>query len=311
MTHLIRANGSEGLVFDNRGRIFEFNSHEYLPQSQMKAYIVPTDFSDNSLNALNFALGIAGQVPRKIVLLSVVSVPSSSAGMLMSLKRKMLENAQDEMEALMRRLRAQYADSGKDFPAIEPVVVEGSPVETILDAAENYQAAAIVMGTRGASGIEGQLLGSNTSKVIEKAELPVLAVPGNAQFNGFGKVVYATESLASDDPSFSKLQDQLADFSVSFEVLHIQPLRNESQAAVYEEKAAAFKQAIGLANLAVNVIYHDDVQEAILEFVRNTHAGMLAMVTEERGFLRKVFDPSLTRKVALRAELPLLVFHNR
>lgn len=276
----------------------------------MKTYIVPTDFSANAQNALDYALAIAAEVPRKIVLLSVVSVPSSSAGMLMSLRRKMVETAEAEMASLMEKLKGHSTDLQKLSPQIDPVVVEGNTTETILDAAETYGASAIIMGTRGASGLEGQLMGSNTSKVIEKAKIPVLAVPGDCVFQGFGKVVFCTESLDANDPSFSKLRDELAAFpEVNYEILHIRPSRFEGNDQETLIKAENFKEIAGMPNLTVHIRYADDVQEAILNFTKESSAGLLAMVTEQRGIIRKVFDPSLTRKVALRAEQPLLVFH--
>ena len=110
-------------------------------------------------------------------------------------------------------------------------------------------------------------------------------------------------------PSCSKLPlGHVEAFDVKYEVLHVQSPSKSDDAEV-EAKAAAFKAAVNLENLSVNIRKSDDVQLAIADFVRETQAGLLAMVTEERGFLRKVFDPSLTRKMALQAETALMVFH--
>ena len=276
----------------------------------MKTYLVPTDYSDNARNALDYALAVASKVKRKIVLLSVYNIPSSSVGMLMSLKRKLLEGAEDGMVALLKEIQEEYAAKGVALPEIETVVVEGNPVDTILEAVDNFKVSAIFMGTQGASGLEGRLLGSNTSKVIERANIPVLAIPENAKFNGFGTVVYATETLASDDKSFLKLLEQLEAFDVKYEVLHVQS-SSEPNGAAIEEKAKAFEAAMNMDNLSVSIRKNDDVQMAIADFVKESQAGLLAMVTEQRGFLRRVFDPSLTRKMVLQAETALMVFHKK
>ena len=60
----------------------------------------------------------------------------------------------------------------------EPVAVEATgPVwKTILDVADRYGAAMIVMGSRGLTGVRSMLLGSVSSAVVEHADRPTLVV---------------------------------------------------------------------------------------------------------------------------------------
>jgi nucleotide-binding universal stress UspA family protein len=60
----------------------------------------------------------------------------------------------------------------------EPVVIEAAgPVwETIVEIADRHDAATIVMGSRGLTGIRSMLLGSVSSAVVEHADRPTLVV---------------------------------------------------------------------------------------------------------------------------------------
>ena len=55
-------------------------------------------------------------------------------------------------------------------------IVVGDPAEMIVRFASEKQCDQIVMGPRGAGGIQGLLLGSVTSKVMQLAKTPVLLV---------------------------------------------------------------------------------------------------------------------------------------
>jgi nucleotide-binding universal stress UspA family protein len=55
-------------------------------------------------------------------------------------------------------------------------ILEGSPAEAILDVAKTRQVDLIVMGSRGLGRLAGALLGSQSQKVVQHAQCPVLIV---------------------------------------------------------------------------------------------------------------------------------------
>ena len=67
---------------------------------------------------------------------------------------------------------------GKEGIEVETRLVEASPTEGILRAAEPLGADMIVMGTHGRSGLNRLLLGSVAEKVMRQARVPVLTVRG-------------------------------------------------------------------------------------------------------------------------------------
>ncbi len=78
-------------------------------------------------------------------------------------------------------------------------------VDEALSLIADYKIDIVVMGTHGASGITELILGSNTASVIEKAPVPVLAIPANAVYTGINNVVYAYDEIKSGLPSFQRL----------------------------------------------------------------------------------------------------------
>ena len=70
----------------------------------MDKILFPTDFSNNALNALDYALEFANVFGSKLVMIHAVSVPSK-AGTLHVLERKMEEDAEKELENWVARAK--------------------------------------------------------------------------------------------------------------------------------------------------------------------------------------------------------------
>ena len=66
-------------------------------------------------------------------------------------------------------------------------VVRGEPVRTIVDAAREFQADLIVLGTHGTSHLEAYWAGSATPQLARKSRLPILLVPVHDGPRGPGK----------------------------------------------------------------------------------------------------------------------------
>ncbi len=60
---------------------------------------------------------------------------------------------------------------------VERVVVDGSPVDALLDAAGESHADLIVVGSHGEGAMSAAFLGSTAMKLLHHSEVPVLVVP--------------------------------------------------------------------------------------------------------------------------------------
>ncbi|HYG34803.1 MAG TPA: universal stress protein [Clostridia bacterium] len=150
---------------------------------QLKRILVPTDFSECSLQALDYALGLANEFGAKITLLHIVEpafVPDSYLGSLPTMdevNQNVLEGGRERLEALNRKR------IGHRVPA-ETLVRMGRAHSEIPDTAKALGIDLIVMGTHGASGLQHILLGSTAERVIRHAPCPVMTVRCSAAARG-------------------------------------------------------------------------------------------------------------------------------
>lgn len=267
----------------------------------MKKYLVPTDFSNNAGLALRYAFEMAKSQGAEVHVLSVLSMPPSTSGITGSLSIRMKEDAQKNMTALIEQMEV------KDC-VVHPYIREGSTVNTIVDIADDIEAACIVMGTKGSSDVDNVILGSIASKVISKANVPVVAVPKSCEFNGLNKVIYASDFNKSGAKVAEKLLDFSADFGTRIDILHIYKPDVEPPLEELREIKEALSGHLDSRTIKFHLHKNADIREGIVDFIDAAEPDMLAMVTKKRGLIGKIFDPSITRRVAMSVDIPLISY---
>jgi nucleotide-binding universal stress UspA family protein len=137
--------------------------------------LVPLDFSDCSMRALDYALALAEQFGSKIILLHIVEPAAYPENYLVAspaldeTNQNLLESARERLLAVSRKR------IGHRLPA-ETLVRMGRAHSEIPDTAEALGADLIVLGTHGYTGLKHVLLGSTAERVVRHAPCPVLTV---------------------------------------------------------------------------------------------------------------------------------------
>ena len=136
--------------------------------------LVAVDGSDISVRAAKHANVLARSLarPAKIFLVAVDAAPFP--GVVSKIGKDAMDRIHGENhERMLAPARKALARSKAD---VREVATIGEPSEAILAAAKAHQADIVVMGSHGRGSVKGILLGSVSSKVIAKSELPVTIV---------------------------------------------------------------------------------------------------------------------------------------
>lgn len=143
----------------------------------LKAILVPTDFSDASQAALDYAKGLAEAFGASIHLVHVMEDLLAHAWSAEVYVASM-PNLRDEVEReATQRLAALLTGDERTRFRAEAAIVAGRPFLEIIRYAKDRQVDLIVIGTHGRGAIAHMLLGSVAEKVVRKSPCPVLTVP--------------------------------------------------------------------------------------------------------------------------------------
>jgi nucleotide-binding universal stress UspA family protein len=161
-------------------------------ETPLPTLVVPLDFSELAEAALPIAQELAQATDARLVLVSVIPVPSTSdlftqQGVFVAYSGDEYTAYEQEADAYLNRV-AQ--DLRRSTPTVETQVRFGDPAVEITAASGQAGAAAIVMATHGRTGLARSVLGSVTGQVLRRSPMPVLLVRPAP--------VYATSAAASD-----------------------------------------------------------------------------------------------------------------
>jgi nucleotide-binding universal stress UspA family protein len=143
--------------------------------------LAPIDFSDHSRAALEASKAVASAYQSRLHLLFVAeqrTVPTfSDTGVpgvgVVEMDPEIVANAEKALQQLNESVGG---------PAVESKyhVREGNVSSDIIDFSETHGIDLIVMATRGLTGVNRFLIGSNTERIVRVAPCPVLTIPTEA-----------------------------------------------------------------------------------------------------------------------------------
>lgn len=140
---------------------------------KLRSIVSPVDFSEESRQALRWAVALAGRFQSRLSVVSAVDQLLAEAARI-----RLGQDLKAETEAALREFVASAWADGAG-PSLQPAFETriGDPPVAILDAAAAASADLIVMGTHGLGGLRKLLVGSTTERVLRQTRVPVLAVP--------------------------------------------------------------------------------------------------------------------------------------
>ncbi len=143
-----------------------------MPPQLMTTILFPTDFSDCSARAQEYAMYLATVWDAKVEVLHVLEGPAWLKGNMGALSA--VEQAGKEAAQRLDGVQHQMARSG--IPALVRQVT-GIPSEQINLAAREGGVDLVVLGAQGRTNLLYGLVGSTTERVVKDGPCPVLAVP--------------------------------------------------------------------------------------------------------------------------------------
>lgn len=139
---------------------------------EIKTILVPTDFSELSNEAVDFALKMAARLSAEVFFLHVLEW-SDSPDKMTPLYQEGYTFIKERVSAflndLVERARAEGLEAGAEMAS-------GVPSVEIIRMARKKAADLIILGTHGRTGLAHVLIGSQAERVVRHSPCPVLTV---------------------------------------------------------------------------------------------------------------------------------------
>jgi len=266
----------------------------------MKRILVPTDFSDNALNALRYASRIAKLFDAEIYILHAYKL-IQRAGSFIAIEQKMRKQAEIDIADMVDELSREEK---KNTP-IHTEIIKGKIIPTIAEYSKAKEIDLIVMGTQGANGLKEIFLGSTTNGVIKNTTFPLIAIPSDYQFSESPKkVVLAIDADPVNSP------DTLAAFfrliaQAEAEVHFVHVRTDDKESTIHPQVQDNLKEF----DYTLHHLDGTDIFQTINTFVEEEGIDLLCMIKRDRGMLGNLLHKSVTQRRVFNSRIPLLILH--
>lgn len=276
----------------------------------MKTILVPYDFSKEANFAFEFATELAKRTKNKLELLHVIELPSpqsfSTIGEVGAFSN---ESSQIFMIELIEKRKKQLAALEEEFTdagfKFETKMVFGNPFAGISKEIVDAKADIVIMGSKGSSGMEEVLVGSNTEKVVRHASCPVITVKGPIFVDNIQKVIFASDFNNVPSEVIDRLKAAINTINAKLHLVKINTPSMFESTRTSMEKMKTFVEDFEIEAASMQVYNSTSEEEGILEFADDVNADMIAMATHGRtGFLH-LLSGSIAEDVVNAAQRPV------
>jgi len=272
----------------------------------MKKILFPTDFSEASINAFIYALKLADSIKGEIITLHVYDLPqvgySNVPGVLNEIYDLIelgnFENYKDQVPFL-RRIAEQ---NNMEHIKISNVLDTGNLINKIVKIVRDEDIDYVVMGTKGATSLKETFLGTATTKVMNVTNAIVFAIPENCEYKQIKKILFLTKYNFEDIEVLKKVIEFATVFEAHIDCLHVKSPHQKDNDAFKEEWQKIAKDQ----DITLHTISNNDVEGIILEFIDLNKIDMITMHIYHKNFFKKLFQISLSKKLAFHINIPIL-----
>jgi nucleotide-binding universal stress UspA family protein len=278
----------------------------------MRKILIPTDFSENALNAIKYALELFKYEQSEFIIMHAFAddVYEDTIEMPRTLFEVYKEKVWEQSDKKLQKLVAEMLTiSPNPKHKYDYKSVFGSLVDEANALVDRENIDVVVMGTKGKTNERDVLFGSNSLQVIKYVKCPVLAVPSMYHDVHPKNILFTTTYQLPYKRRELKLLSTIANrFVATIKVLHISKFRELSHRQ--QDNQDLIKYGIQENKTEFLNQEGDDVTLRINDFIQKHNIDMLVMVNTRRSYFENVLHTSTIEKIGGQIQIPFLVLQN-
>lgn len=278
----------------------------------MKNILLPTDFSKNSWNAIKYGLEFYKNLPCNFYILHVTLMPTYIGGEIPIypttniLEATVLKQAKIELQKLIKKIKKIDANPEHHFYTISKYDFFIDAVKTQI---EEKKIDLIIMGTKGATGFNEVVVGTNTGDLITKIKCPVLIIPENSTFIEPKEIAFPTDFHNFYQPVILNNISEFAEiYNSSVRILHIAK-KNEILTGNQLENKHYLHNYFTEEKHSFHKITNNKIEDGVECFVESRHIDVIIMIAKNLTFFQRILFKPTVEEISYHTKVPFLVLH--
>ncbi|MDE7410483.1 MAG: universal stress protein [Paramuribaculum sp.] len=286
--------------------------------------LVPVDFTETSFRACRIAFFFAAYHKANLILLNTYLNP------VYNLRARLTDalnfdedtdvsaNNEDmkcEAESQMGKLTESLLNDMKEghLPVVKfsTIITEGIPEEIINQTVKERHPLMIVMGTRGSTSKDRDMVGSVTAEVLDTCRIPVFTIPESVnslkQESGY-RILFMSnfdqQDLLALDAMFSLLPQK----QMSVKLIKLPSKKTTGNNALELETLKEYcEQQFPQHEFIVDTISITNIDQDFNRVSDNLNIDLIAIPSKRRNALGRLFNPGVAHKLLFHADIPMIV----
>lgn len=278
----------------------------------MKRILVPTDFSSQAENALKIAAQFAKRFDGEIFLLHMLELPMQlvqpASGSAIGGGNSNLPEALFFMKLAKKRFAELMKRPYLKGIKVHETVEFHQAFEGIMEISKAHNCDIIIMGSHGSSGFEEMFIGSNTEKVVRNSTIPVLVIKKDYTDFKVENFVFATDCNLENKHTLEKANRFAKMIDAKLHVVYVNTANNFRTSSESQKCLKDFAEGADLDNFSLNVYNDVTVEKGIMNYAKETNAGLIGISTHGRKGLAHFFNGSISEDLVNHANRPVVTF---
>lgn len=266
----------------------------------MKNFIIPIDFSQESINGLDMAVLFSTKLQVNIQLVYVITSVSDYHPSTISDEHKFAERR-------FNKLIDEYTPKLGNDSKISYIVKQGKVYREVVGQVNSYKDAVVSTSTHGASGFEELFAGSNALKIMAATDKPVFTIQKGPAPKSIKKILLPIKLHQDTRQKLPLAAEMALLFNAEVHVLSISAKNNKRDLERIESYS---KQSMGyLRNRKVkfthHVVFGDSLPALTLNYAEAIDADLIIIMSSAIDRWN-VFLGSYAQQMLNRSKYPLL-----
>lgn len=268
-----------------------------------KKILVPMDFSECAKNALQYAIKIGKKIPSELLLMHAFSVPLTHGEIgAISIVNTLVSGIEED-------IRDNFANLKKEIPELSEVkygtiIEHASVVDSFRRQSDTFNPDFVIMGTKGAHGIDEVILGTNAYAIVKRSKCPVLIIPENSPYKPLKKIALACDYKEVHASLFDPLLMLNRIFGTEIHIVHISKEKDISPEE--SEEAKKMQRYFKGVPHHYHLLQTDDIEEGLDHYCHKNGIDMLTLIPRKHQLLDLLVRGRHSKKIIFHSEIPLL-----
>ena len=271
----------------------------------METFLIPIDYTDKSLKALEVALNLASRTEAQLLLCHVYQPPVITGE---ENEPEFALPAYETKKHAVKQLRKFVNVVKSNAPTAVPLkftTKAGDVVEELLELVRARDVSMVVMGTGGSGSYLARVFGTTAEELVRHAPCPVLVVPEKAELGAISHLVYASALRPGEAEALFVMAQLKKLFNASLSLLYVERKGQENQINV-----AVLKNYL-LHNFDEDEVDYTTIEgksvvDGIEHYVETKDCDLVAFTVSEHALWKDLFHSSVTSRLLHTLNIPML-----